>query len=81
MDFTNKLSEQETRAIYARSLQNSERRLFNLLVMEGYDPDAFDETAFEPRDGATPVIPLQGEAEIALVLDAISKIKAKIEKL
>ena len=78
MDFTNKLSESEQRALYARSLQNAERRLMNLLVMEGYDPDTFDETTFTPHDGVTPGIPRQGEAEIAFVLDAISKIKAKI---
>jgi hypothetical protein len=81
MDFTVKMTPGELRAVYTRSLQNSERRLINLLVMEGYDPDTFDETTFEPRDGATPGVPRQGEVEIALVLDAINKIKNKIEKL
>ena len=81
MDFTTKMTEGEQRALYARSLQNSERRLINLLVMEGYDPDTFDETTFEPRDGHTAGVPRQGELEISLTLDAIAKIKTKMESL
>jgi hypothetical protein len=75
------MTEGEQRALYARSLQNSERRLINLLVMEGFDPDTFDETTFEPRDGHTPGVTRQGDLEIVITLDAIAKIKTKMESL
>ena len=49
--------------------------------MEGFDPDTFDETTFEPRDGHTPGVTRQGDLEIVITLDAIAKIKTKMESL
>lgn len=81
MDFTLKMTDAEQKALYIRSLQNSERRLINLLVMEGYDPDTFDPDTFEIRDAHTPGVKRQGDVEISYTLDAINKIKAKLENM
>lgn len=81
MDFTVKLTNEEQRAVYMRALMNSERRLINLLVMEGYDPDEFDPSTFQAREGHRIGTLRQGDVEISIVLEAIDKIKKKLSSL
>ena len=50
MKFTVTLTNEEKKAIYTRAVLDCEKHLITALIAEGYDPDAFDETTFVPKE-------------------------------
>jgi hypothetical protein len=81
MKFTAKMTVEEKKAIYTRSLGHLEKDLIGMLTQEGIDPDAFDEDAYDPqpmfdRDTLDPQ-----QLRIIEVIGKIKKIKTAIDTL
>jgi hypothetical protein len=75
MKFSIKLTDQEKRLIYERTLKDLEKRMISSLIACGFDPDAFDELNFT-ADEVDP-----GHVEIARLLDGIAKAKEALSSL
>lgn len=81
MKFTTKMTVEEKKAIYARSLGHIEKDLMSMLTQEGIDPDAFDESAYNPQplNGQDTLNPMQ--VRIVETLEKLTTLKTTIATL
>lgn len=81
MKFTTKMTVEEKKAIYVRSLGHLERELIGMITQEGIDPDAFDEDAYDPQPQFNSDTLEFSQLRIIAMIEKIKTIKASIETL
>ena len=81
MKFTTKMTVEEKKAIYTRSLGHLEKDLIAMLTQEGIDPEVFDEDAYDPQPRYGQDVLEHGQARILDMIEKIKTIKTTIETL
>jgi hypothetical protein len=81
MKFTTKMTVEEKKAIYARSIGHMELQLIGMLTQNGIDPDAFDEDAYDPQPVPGQDTIDNGARRILELLADIGRIKTAMETL
>ena len=81
MKFTTKMTVEEKKAIYTRSLGHMELQLIAMLTQHGIDPDSFDEDAYDPQPRPGQDTLENGALRIIDMLADVKRIKTAIDSL
>lgn len=81
MKFITRMTVEEKKAIYTRSLGHLEKDMLAMLTQEGIDPDAFDEDAYDPQPQYGQDVIDHGPARILAMIEKIKTLKTTISTL